>query len=200
MARHGSWVGSSDSSSQQDESHQLERHHIEPIYNSFVCPLTKPVMRDPVTIETGQTFEREAIEKWFKECKESGRKPFSPLTLQELKSTYLNPSVAVRHTIEEWTARNEAAQLDLARTSLSMGSSEGDILQVLNFVPHICQRSKSNKQHAIHKSGVIYLIVDMLKNSSYKVQLKALQTLRNMAEEDSKTKETMAEGGILCAQ
>ncbi|GMH04681.1 hypothetical protein Nepgr_006521 [Nepenthes gracilis] len=194
MAQHGSWGGSSDSSSQQDESHQLERHHIEPIYDSFVCPLTKQVMRDPVTIETGQTFEREAIEKWFKECRESGRKPFSPLTLQELKSTDLNPSIALRHTIEEWTARNEAAQLDLARTSLSMGSSEGDILQALNFVLHICQRSKSNKQHVIHKSGVIYLIVDMLKNSSRKVQLKALETLRNMAEEDSKTKEIMAEG------
>ncbi|GMH17404.1 hypothetical protein Nepgr_019245 [Nepenthes gracilis] len=33
MARHGSWVGSSDSGSQQHESHQLERHHIEPIYD-----------------------------------------------------------------------------------------------------------------------------------------------------------------------
>ncbi|GMH09200.1 hypothetical protein Nepgr_011040 [Nepenthes gracilis] len=107
--------------------------------------------------------------------------------VEESIAADLNPSIALRHTIEEWTARNEAAQLDLARTSFSVGSSEGDILQALNFVLHICQRSKPNKQHVIHKSGVIYLIVDMLKNSSREVQLKALETLRNMEEEDSKT-------------
>ncbi|XXG87347.1 hypothetical protein AAC387_Pa11g2060 [Persea americana] len=31
----------------------------------FVCPLTGQLFEDPVTLETGQTFEREAIKKWF---------------------------------------------------------------------------------------------------------------------------------------
>ncbi|GAB4828445.1 hypothetical protein Ancab_035442 [Ancistrocladus abbreviatus] len=150
-------------------------------------------MRDPVTIETGQTFECEAIGKWFKDCKESGRGPTCPVTLKELKSTDLSPSIALRHTIEEWTARNEAAQLDMARKSLSMGTSEKDILQALSFVQHIFQISQSNK-HVVSSAGMIYLIVVMLKNSSRRVPLSALETLRIVAEEDPNAKEMMAEG------
>lgn len=182
-----SWDGSNDPGSQSDESYHFERLHIEPIYDAFVCPLTKQIMRDPVTLENGQTFEREAIEKWFKECKESGRKPVCPLTLKELRSTELNPSIALRNTIEEWTARNEAAQLDMARRSLNVGSPENETLQALHYVRHICQRSRSNK-HIVRSSGLIPMIIDMLKSSHRKVRCRALETLRVVVEEDDENK------------
>ncbi|KAJ1397579.1 Zinc finger, RING/FYVE/PHD-type [Sesbania bispinosa] len=194
-----SWDGSNDPGSQSDDSFHFERLHIEPIYDAFVCPLTKQVMRDPVTLENGQTFEREAIEKWFKECKESGRKLVCPLTLQELRSTELNPSMALRNTIEEWTTRNEAAQLDMARRSLNMGSPENETLQALKYVQHICRRSRSNK-HNIRNAGLIPMIVDMLKSSSRKIRCRALETLRIVVEEDDENKvgtgllELLAEG------
>ncbi|KAK9270849.1 hypothetical protein L1049_026435 [Liquidambar formosana] len=188
-----SWDGSYDAGSQSDDSYHFERLHIEPIYDAFVCPLTKQVMRDPVTLENGQTFEREAIEKWFKECKESGRKLVCPLTLKELRSTELNPSIALRNTIEEWTARNESVQLDMARRSLSLGSSESDIMRALNYVQYICQKSRSNK-HVVRNAELIPMIVDMLKSSSRRVRCKALETLRIVAEEDADNKEIMAVG------
>ncbi|XP_077220749.1 U-box domain-containing protein 44-like [Tasmannia lanceolata] len=191
-----SWGGSYDTGSQSDESYQLERMHIEPIYDSFVCPLTKQVMKDPVTLENGQSFEREAIEKWFKECKESGRKPVCPLTLKELKSTDLNPSIALRNTIEEWSARNEVAQLDIARRSLSLGSSENVILRALTYVQHICQKSRANK-HVVRNAELIPMIVDTLKNSSRAARCKALETLRIVAEDDVDNKEAMAEGDTI---
>lgn len=181
-----SWDGSSDPGSQSDDSF-LERLHIEPLYDAFVCPLTKQVMRDPVTLENGQTFEREAIEKWFKECRESGRRLLCPLTLQELRSTELNPSMALRNTIEEWTARNEVAQLDMAHRSLNMGSPENETLQALKYVQHICRRSRSNK-HTVRNAGLIPMIVDMLKSSSRKVRCRALETLRVVVEEDDENK------------
>lgn len=183
----GSWDGSYDPGSQSDESHHFERSHLEPIYDSFVCPLTKQVMRDPITLENGQTFEREAIEKWFKECKESGRKLVCPLTLKELKSTDLNPSIALRHTIEEWTARNEAVQLDMARRSLSLGSQEVDILLALKNVQYLCLKSRSNK-HIVRNADLIPMIVDMLKSGSRRVRCRALETLRIVAEEDAENK------------
>ncbi|KAK6937053.1 U-box domain [Dillenia turbinata] len=31
----------------------------------FICPLSRHLFEDPVTLETGQTFEREAIKEWF---------------------------------------------------------------------------------------------------------------------------------------
>ncbi|KAL6995990.1 hypothetical protein U1Q18_006128 [Sarracenia purpurea var. burkii] len=189
----GSWDGSYDLGSQSDESSHFERLHIEPIYDAFICPLTKQIMRDPVTLENGQTFEREAIEKWFKECKDNGRKLVCPLTQKELRSTELNPSIALRNTIEEWNARNEAAQLEMARSSLSLGSSENDILLALRFVRHLCQKSRSNK-HVIRNAELIPMIVDMLKSSSRSVRCKALETLRMVVEEDTDNKEIIAEG------
>ncbi|CAO2814900.1 unnamed protein product [Amaranthus hypochondriacus] len=194
----GSSGGSSDIDSQSDDYSIVETLHVEPIFRPFLCPLTKKVMRDPVTIENGNTFEREEIEKWFRECKESGKKPTCPLTSKELKSTYLNPSIALRNTIEEWTARNEAAQLDRARRSLSSGASPKDILQALSYLEYIAKgsRSKSNK-HAVHNAETVNSIVEMLRNSSRKIRCKALETLRVIAEQDSDVKETMGEGGTV---
>ena len=183
----GSWDGGNDLASQSDDSYHFDRLHIEPIYDAFLCPLTKQVMRDPVTLENGQTFEREAIEKWFKQCKESGRRLVCPLTQRELRSTELNPSIALRNTIEEWNARNEAVQLDMARRSLTSGSSEQDILQALKFIQYLCQKSRSNK-HVIRNEEMIPMIIDMLKSSFRRTRLKALETLRIVVEEDSDNK------------
>lgn len=183
----GSWDGSNDLAGQSDESHHFDRLRVEPIYDAFICPLTKQVMRDPVTLENGQTFEREAIERWFKECRESGRRLVCPLTQRELRSTELNPSIALRNTIEEWNARNEAAQLDMAQKSLTPASSEQDILHALKFIQKLCERNPSNKR-AIHNAELIPMIIDMLKNTSWRVRLKALETLRIVIEDDSDNK------------
>ncbi|KAJ6945095.1 hypothetical protein NC651_000201 [Populus alba x Populus x berolinensis] len=47
------------------------------IPHDFICPLTGQLFEDPVTLETGQTFEREAIREWFdqgnKTCPVSGK-------------------------------------------------------------------------------------------------------------------------------
>lgn len=188
-----SWHGNYDTGSQSDDSYKFERLHIEPIYDAFFCPLTKQVMRDPVTLENGQTFEREAIEKWFRECKESGRKLVCPLTLKELKTADLKSSIALRNTIEEWNARNEAAQLDMARKSLNPSSSESEVLLALKYVQQICQKSRSNK-HVARNAGLIPMIVEMLKNGSRKVRCKALETLKTVVEEDSDNKEILADG------
>ncbi|KAG1362688.1 U-box domain-containing protein 44 [Cocos nucifera] len=189
------WEENNDSSSHSHENYH-EELHIEPIYEAFLCPLTKQIMRDPVTLENGQTFEREAIEKWFKECTDSGRKPLCPLTLKELNSTDLNPSIALRNTIEEWTQRNEAAQLDKACRSLALGSSESDVLQALNFVTYICHKSRSSK-HVVRNAELIPMISGMLKSSSRRVRCKALETLRIVVEEDGDNKEAMAAGDTI---
>ncbi|PPD89296.1 hypothetical protein GOBAR_DD13771 [Gossypium barbadense] len=127
------------------------------------------------------------------ECRGSGRRLVCPLTQKELKSADLNPSIALRNTIEEWTTRNEAAQLDMARRSLNMNSSEDDVLLSLRFIQRICQKNRSNK-HAVRNADLIPMIVDMLKSSSRKVRCKALETLLAVVEEDEDNKAILAEG------
>ncbi|KAH9626958.1 hypothetical protein KSS87_005727, partial [Heliosperma pusillum] len=192
----GSSSGSSAPDSEADSSNQLERRHIEPVFSTFVCPLTKEIMHDPVIIENGNTFERSAIKKWFEQCKKSGRKPVCPLTLKELRNTQLNPSIAIRKTIKEWEARNEDAQLDVARRSLSCADSESDILQALNYIKSISKGSGSNK-NAVHDPEIVRLVVKMLRNGSINVRSTALKTLCVVAEQESDLKEVMTEGATI---
>lgn len=166
---------------------------VEPIYESFLCPLTKQIMRDPVTLESGATFEREAILKWFKESDSSGRSLVCPVTRKELSSTELNPSIALRNTIDEWMHRNEAAKLDVARKSLTSENSEHDTLQALEYVVEICQRSRSSR-HVVRKLGLISLISELLKNSSTRVRQKALESLCFVAKDDNDNKDEIAAG------
>ncbi|KAJ6822644.1 U-box domain-containing protein 44-like [Iris pallida] len=191
----GSYNSSTHSAAHSEDSY-YEKLRIEPIYESFVCPLTKQVMRDPVTIENGQTFEREAIENWLKECMESGKRPICPLTLKELNTTELNPSIALRNTIEEWSQRNDAAQLEITCRSLSPGNSESDVLQALSYIITFCQKSRLNK-HVLRNAELIPATVDMLKNSSQKVRCKALETLRIVAEEDDDNKGVVSSGDTI---
>ncbi|KAL8150030.1 hypothetical protein AgCh_006876 [Apium graveolens] len=192
----GSLDVSYDQGSQSDDSSQFERYHIEPFYDAFICPLSKKIMRNPVTLETGITYDREAIENWFKDCRNNGRKLACPITLKELRSIDLNPSIALRNTIEEWNARNEAAQLDIARRSLSVGNPETEIMHALRFIKQLCQKNPSNKRF-VRNANLIPMIVDMLKSSSRRVRWKALETLRSAVEEDSDNKEIMATGDIV---
>ncbi|KAF3787674.1 U-box domain-containing protein 43 [Nymphaea thermarum] len=187
------WSGSSDLDCQSDDSYIYGSRHIEPIYDAFICPLTKEVMRDPVTLENGQTFEREAIEKWFRECRENGRRPMCPLTSQELKTTELNPSIALRNTIEEWCARNEAVQLDIVKKVLHVESPEKEVWRSLRFIQQLCQKRRTNKR-VILNAELIPKIVDMLKSGSKRVRYKALETLRIVVEGSDDNKEALAEG------
>jgi len=60
----------------------------------YTCPLTKKIMRDPVIAEDGCSYEKEAIEIWFKEFKLE-----SPLG-EEIESTSLRPNRALKNNIE----------------------------------------------------------------------------------------------------
>ncbi|MFT3742283.1 MAG: U-box domain-containing protein [Gammaproteobacteria bacterium] len=37
-----------------------------PIPEAFCCPITTLIMKDPVITDDGQTYERQAIERWFR--------------------------------------------------------------------------------------------------------------------------------------
>lgn len=181
MAGSGSWDGS-----QSDNSSQFEPG-IDNIYEAFICPLTKQVMHNPVTLENGQTFEREAIEKWFKQCRENGQPLSCPITSKELSITDLSPSIALRNTIEEWRARNDALKLDIARQSLYLANAETNILQALKNVREICRNIRKIR-HRVRNPQLVRLITDMLKSSSHEVRYNALQTLQVVVEGDEESK------------
>ncbi|GJN16245.1 hypothetical protein PR202_gb03291 [Eleusine coracana subsp. coracana] len=64
---------------------------------SLQCPITLEVMSDPVTISTGQTYDRASIKRWIK----SGCRT-CPVTGERLRSAELVPNLAARGIIEEF--------------------------------------------------------------------------------------------------
>ncbi|XP_066352463.1 U-box domain-containing protein 19-like [Miscanthus floridulus] len=60
------------------------------------CPITLELMTDPVTVATGQTYDRASIKKWIK----SGCRT-CPVTGERLRSAELVPNVAARGVIEQ---------------------------------------------------------------------------------------------------
>ena len=66
------------------------------IPKEFLCPITLSIMRDPVLMPDGQTYERSAIEKALQAS------PFSPLTKQPLDMKDATPNYALKSLIENY--------------------------------------------------------------------------------------------------
>ena len=56
----------------------------------FRCPISLDLFEDPVTLCTGQTYDRSSIEKWF-----SAGNLTCPVTMQKLH----DPSIVTNHTL-----------------------------------------------------------------------------------------------------
>ncbi|KAK6924266.1 U-box domain [Dillenia turbinata] len=69
----------------------------EPIPHLFRCPISLDLFTDPVTLCTGQTYDRPSIEKWL-----SSGKSTCPVTMQRLHDLSLIPNYTLRHLIDQW--------------------------------------------------------------------------------------------------
>lgn len=68
---------------------------------SFLCPISLEVMKDPVTLSTGHTYDRANIERWLR----SGHNT-CPVTMICLQDASLIPNVIVRRLIQAWYSDN----------------------------------------------------------------------------------------------
>ena len=70
---------------------------MEEVPVEFLCPITQDIMTDPVVTTDGHTYERAAIQNWFK------RKNTSPVTNERLSSKTLTPNITLRKLIRNIT-------------------------------------------------------------------------------------------------
>ena len=186
-------LNNSQGASPSDDPYAMPTHReyrrLEPLYEAFVCPLTKHIMRDPVSLENGQTYEKAAIERWLQDCRDAGKEMTCPVTNQ-LITAPPKPSIALRNTIEEWINRNEQARINIAKLLITAEASENDVLYALKDLQVLC-RKRSNK-YRIRNAGLIPPIVDRMKNGK-EARIQALVTLRILAEDDEEAK-------VICSQ
>lgn len=160
-------------------------------FKNFLCPLTKEVMKDPVVLESAQTYERTAIEYWFEHCLKDGRDPTCPVTGQVLNSLEQKPNIGLAGAIEEWVNRNIDIQIKSAVSHLTKDPPSLDCVErVLDTIYKISEEHPSSR-YKIRNSGVAVLIINLLKNYSKSIgsllKTKALMALLTMSkDEDSK--------------
>lgn len=99
----------------------------------FVCPISLQIMKDPVTIATGITYDRESIEQWLLA---DPNNPLCPVTKQPLpKDCDLTPNHTLRRLIQAWCVTNAANGVDRIPTPKSP-LSKIHILKLLKDLRH----------------------------------------------------------------
>lgn len=73
----------------------------------FRCPISLDLFTDPVTLSTGQTYDRASIEKWL-----SLGNLTCPVTMQKLTDPSLVPNHTLRHLITQWLQIHPLLDLD----------------------------------------------------------------------------------------
>lgn len=80
-----------------DLKKMIEELDLSEVPSVFICPISLEPMQDPVTLCTGQTYERSNILKWFNlghlTC---------PTTMQELWDDSVTPNSTLYHLIYTW--------------------------------------------------------------------------------------------------
>nr|XP_004229574.4 E3 ubiquitin-protein ligase PUB23-like [Solanum lycopersicum] len=93
----------------------------------FRCPISMELMKDPVTISTGVTYERKNIEKWFYTCK----KKTCPTTMQVLHSFDMTPNHTLKRLILAW--QNGKSQSQSHDDELSMKHHD-ELVSLINTI------------------------------------------------------------------
>ncbi|KAL6189840.1 hypothetical protein ACLB2K_036241 [Fragaria x ananassa] len=100
----------------------------------FRCPISLEIMTEPVTIATGQSYDRGSIMKWFR-----GGKAVCPKTGEKLKSMKAVPNVALKRLIQQYCTENGipfgdsgSRNRDIGRTIVAGSLAAGEAMKMLS--------------------------------------------------------------------
>ncbi|OWM79029.1 E3 ubiquitin-protein ligase PUB22-like [Punica granatum] len=93
----------------------------------FLCPISLDIMRDPVTVPTGITYDRDSIEKWLSNAKNGA----CPVTKQPISNSELTPNHTLRRLIQSWCTLNASRGIERIPTP-KVPISKAQITQILN--------------------------------------------------------------------
>ncbi|XP_050211035.1 U-box domain-containing protein 14 [Mercurialis annua] len=190
----------------------LFKHRSPVIPDDFRCPISLELMKDPVIVSTGQTYERSCIQKWL----DAGHKT-CPKTQQTLLHTALTPNYVLKSLISLWCESNgvELPKQQGACRSKKVGSSVSDcdkaaIVALLEKLANgdreqqraaagelrlLAKRNADNRV-CIAEAGAIPLLVELLSSTDPRTQEHAVTALLNLSINDS-NKGTIVNAGAI---
>lgn len=102
----------------------------------FICPISLQIMKDPVTVSTGITYDRESIEKWVFTNENNN----CPVTKQPLTNTdFLTPNHTLRRLIQSWCTLNASHGIERFPTPKPPASKA----QILKLIDGATKRPQS---------------------------------------------------------
>lgn len=167
------------------------------IPDDFRCPISLELMKDPVIVSTGQTYERSCIEKWI-----GAGHNTCPKTQQSLHNSSLTPNYVLRSLIAQWCEANgvelpkrpgtsnssktasacsaaERSKIDELLRKLHSGNPE-DQRSAAGEIRLLAKRNADNRV-AIAEAGAIPLLVDLLSTLDSRTQEHAVTALLNLS-------------------
>ncbi|WCJ19271.1 U-box domain-containing protein 14 [Euphorbia peplus] len=176
------------------------RHRSPVIPDDFRCPISLELMKDPVIVSTGQTYERSCIQKWL----DAGHKT-CPKTQQTLLHTALTPNYVLKSLIALWCESNgvELPKQQGACRNRNYGNSVSDcdriaIVCLLEKLANgnadqqraaagelrlLAKRNADNRV-CIAEAGAIPLLVELLSSPDPRTQEHAVTALLNLSIND----------------
>lgn len=153
-------------------------HHSMNVFEipkAFFCPITKQVMREPVMLEQGHTYEKVAILEWFR----WGNKT-CPVTGQELESLELIPNVKLQQAMDEFFSNMYKSQLIHAIQELRDEGMVIDLDMTINTVKSILDVDSKYRRLLVSLDG-IHSLVSVLRPSASQTRERILCILYSIA-------------------
>ncbi|KAL9674502.1 hypothetical protein QQ045_030774 [Rhodiola kirilowii] len=179
------------------------------IPNEFLCPITLEIMTDPVIVATGQTYERESIQKWL----DSNHRT-CPKTGQVLAHISLAPNYAIRNLIMQWCDNNNyelpkrEVYVASDSTTTELKQEISALVQSLSSTCHLDAKrksismlrklSKENPENrvVIANCGGIPPLVQHLSYPESKIQEETVTALLNLSIDETNKRLIGTEGAI----
>ncbi|CAN6248694.1 unnamed protein product [Urochloa humidicola] len=87
----------------------------------FRCPISLDIFTDPVTLCTGQTYDRPSIERWFA----AGHRT-CPVTMQPLGDAALVPNRTLRHLIDRWLSADHQLPSPMPPAAITAAANDAE--------------------------------------------------------------------------
>ncbi len=100
-----------ESTKSREEEEEIVENFTVPVPDSFRCPINMTIMRNPVICADGHSYEKRAIQEWFRKSNKS------PQTNLVLEHQILIPNHTLRKSIEEFIQYNTKTDSDIKGSS-----------------------------------------------------------------------------------
>ncbi|CAI0555001.1 unnamed protein product [Linum tenue] len=129
----------------------------------FRCPISLDVMKSPVSLSTGVTYDRSSIQRWL----DSGNNT-CPATMQVLDTKEFVPNANLHRLIQTWSSQNRHNPLDdssaesaspLSPDKIQLVVKEiGDLSKIASFA----EESSENRMFLAKMDGFVAMLAALL--------------------------------------